>query len=79
MLKSILRAVDDLLKSQNVGINENEILQLIQKNPKITAWEIAQNLNITSRQVERLISSLKKKNIIIRAGARKSGEWKIIN
>lgn len=87
MLRSILRAVEELKKTQNVGINiginvginESEILQLIGKNPKITAFEISQNLNITSRQVERLISSMKKKNIIVRVGARKSGEWKIIN
>ena len=83
MLSNILRAVEELREKQNVGINvginENEILQLIGKNPKITALEISQNLNITSRQVERLISSMKKKNIIVRVGARKSGEWKIIN
>lgn len=87
MLSNILRAVGELKEKQNVGINvglnvginEYEILQLIGKNPKITALEISQNLNITSRQVERLISSMKKKNIIVRVGARKSGEWKIIN
>ena len=78
--------MEDLQKKQdvginvgtNVGINENEIVQLIQNNPKITALEIAQHLNITSRQVERLISSMKKKKIINREGSRKSGEWKII-
>ena len=78
--------MEDLQKKQdvginvgtNVGINENEIVQLIQHNPKITALEIAQHLNITSRQVERLISSMKKKKIINREGSRKSGEWKII-
>ena len=87
MLKSILWAVEDLQKKQhvginvgtNVGINENEIVQLIQNNPKITALEIAQHLNITSRQVERLISSMKKKKIINREGSRKSGEWKILH
>ena len=76
--------MEDLQKKQdvginvgtNVGINENEIVQLIQNNPKITALEIAQHLNITSRQVERLISSMKKKKIINREGSRKSGEWK---
>lgn len=79
-------AVKDLQETQHVGINvgiyvginENQIVELIQKNPKITALEIAQNLNITSRQVERLISSMKKMKIITREGPRKSGEWKII-
>ena len=78
--------MEDLQKKQdvginvgtNVGINENEIVQLIQNNPKITALEIAQHLNISLRQVQRLIASMKKNKLIFREGSDKSGEWRII-
>ncbi len=87
MLKSILHAVEDLQETQhvgvnvgaNVGVNENMILDLIKTNSKITAKEITLHLNISLRQVQRLLASLKKNKLIVREGSDKSGEWKILN
>ena len=86
MLKSILHAVEDLQETQhvgvnvgaNVGVNENMILDLIKTNSKITAKEITLHLNISLRQVQRLIASMKKNKLICREGSDKSGEWRII-
>ena len=86
MLKSILHAVEDLQETQhvgvnvgaNVGVNENMILDLIKNNSKITAKEITLHLNISLRQVQRLIASMKKNKLIFREGSDKSGEWRII-
>lgn len=87
MLKSILHAVEDLHETQhvgvnvgaNVGVNENMILDLIKTNSKITAKEITLHLNISLRQVQRLLASLKKNKLIVREGSDKSGEWKILH
>ena len=87
MLKSILHAVEDLQETQhvgvnvgaNVGVNENMILDLIKTNSKITAKEITLHLNISLRQVQRLLASLKKNKLIVREGSDKSGEWKILH
>lgn len=79
MLKNILSAVEELKERQNVGVNENLILELIKSNQKITAKEITLHLSLSLRQVERLLASMKKNNLITREGSDKKGEWKIIN
>jgi ATP-dependent DNA helicase RecG len=56
-----------------------EILALIRHNPKITAQEIAQNLAVTKRTVERVMSNLVNEKLIERQGPRKGGEWIILN
>ena len=62
----------------NVGIKEAKILQLIIGNPSISAAKIGEELGVTARQAERLLSALKKKQIIRRIGANKNGYWEII-
>ena len=62
----------------NVGIREGKILQLILANPSVSAVKIGEELGITARQVERLLSALKQKQIIRRIGANKNGHWEII-
>ena len=62
----------------NVGIREGKILQLILGNPSISAVKIGEELGVTARQAERLLSALKQKQIIRRIGANKNGHWEII-
>ena len=62
----------------NVGINELKVLELLRKNNQITAKEIAGLLGISLRHCERLITSLKQKEIIQRIGSNKNGYWEII-
>ena len=63
----------------NVGINftrsEGKAIKALLRNPKLTAPKLGELLDMTSRQAERIIASLKKKAGLKRRGARKNGEW----
>lgn len=61
----------------NVGANERKVLDWIGRNNHITAKQLAETINISQRQVERILSSLTKKQLIIREGADKNGYWKL--
>ena len=62
----------------NVGVNEQKILNIIAGNDHVTAMQMSEMIGISQRQVERLLSSLTKKQIIERVGADKNGYWRII-
>ena len=47
------------------------------KNPKITASEIALELDISTRAIQKQIANLKVLGIIVRIGSDKSGYWEI--
>lgn len=55
--------------------NEKQILNIIISNRRITQTEIANIIKITSKTVQRGISTLKKHGIIERVGSKKSGYW----
>lgn len=64
----------------NVGDNINDnndylVLEQIKENNKISATELATKLNLSSRQCERIIASLKAKGLLIRVGSAKTGYW----
>lgn len=67
----------------NVGItNEAEarrenLLALIRENPTMTTEQMAVALNVTRRQVERLVSDLKKDARLARIGANRNGRWEV--
>lgn len=63
----------------NVGVNERKILEMIAENGNVTAKQMSDAIGISQRQVERLLASLKKKQIIVREGADKNGYWKLNN
>ena len=62
---------------ENVGENERRIIEIIASSPSISAKNIAQEIGMTSRQVERLLSQLKAKRLIERVGPDKGGCWKV--
>ena len=47
-------------------------------NPEMTAEEIAIEVGVTKRTIERTLVSLKKKGLIERIGSNKSGSWVVI-
>jgi len=51
------------------------VLEQIKENNKISATELATKLNLSSRQCERIIASLKAKGLLIRVGSAKTGYW----
>ena len=68
----------------NVGINvgtsaEKRILTFMANAPAATAVQIAEALGLSSRQVERIIASLKQNGLIRRIGPNKGGHWEVIS
>ncbi len=62
----------------NVGVSEKRAINLIIDNPQITAALLAQTLNVTKRQAERILATLKQKGIVKHIGSAKAGIWQII-
>lgn len=54
------------------------LIDIIKKNSNVTADEMAELINKSTRTVDRAIKELRDKNIIIREGSLKSGYWKIL-
>ena len=75
---------EDVVKAGNVGLNvglkpgEEEILELVLKNPKILQVEIAAEIGKSVKTVERYLSSLVEKRYILRKGSKKTGQWKVL-
>ena len=76
---------ESLISSENVGVrpasdsglspSEQRAAMLILRNSSVTEAEIANQLGMTVRQVERIVASLKKKAGLQRRGTDKAGEW----
>ena len=62
----------------NVGIKEQRVLDALRAEASLSAVKIGRLLGITTRQAERLLASLREKNLIRRVGANKNGHWEII-
>ncbi|MDA3860082.1 MAG: winged helix-turn-helix transcriptional regulator [Melioribacteraceae bacterium] len=58
--------------------DELRTLQLISDNPSITAREIADELNKSTRTIENYISKFRKMKIIKRVGPKLGGYWEIV-
>ncbi|SHF23708.1 Winged helix-turn-helix DNA-binding [Bacteroides luti] len=56
---------------------EMQLINLIRKEPKITAKDIANILNLSKRQCERIIADLKNKGMLSRRGTNRTGYWKV--
>lgn len=54
---------------------EQKILTIIANSPKATAKDMAGILEVKPRQCERILSEMKKKNLIERVGANKNDMW----
>ena len=68
-----VRLVDGLVQSQQ------EILRLIEANPKISKKAMAKNIGISTTAIDKHIQSLRKNNIIRRVGSDRSGYWELLN
>lgn len=92
MLGMISQTLDDVLTSGNdVGINDGinvgitnaaeamreQLLLLVSENPNITVKQMAAELGISTRQAERIVSSLKQKGKLVRIGANRNGRWEV--
>ena len=66
---------------KNVGINVGKkrkvIMTILRRKPRASAKKIAELMNLSSRQVERLLAGLKNDGTITRQGSPKKGWWEI--
>ena len=64
--------------SVKFGVNEKQVLILLDDNPSLSAAEIAERIGISKRGVEKQLKKFKELGIITRQGSDKTGLW-IIN
>ena len=53
-------------------------LKLLEENASVTAKQMAEQMDISTRKVSRIIKELKEQGKIIRVGSDRKGYWKII-
>ena len=61
----------------DVGINRDVVIEILKKQPHSTAKSLAEAMNLSPRQVERVLAELKKEGKIVRKGSNKSGWWEV--
>lgn len=71
---------DAIIGIINGTINENEkaVLDIILRNPNITIAEMAIQSNKSVRTINRIINSLKEKNLLRRMNSNKDGYWEVL-
>lgn len=88
MLKMIRDTLAEIVENQaekkdahfeKPGTVEEKLLSLLSANERITAREAAEILDISQRQVERLMAKLKKEGKIKRSGANRNGFWIVMS
>ena len=64
----------------NVPVNRRgRVLEILQKNPTITANELADFFSVTSKTIKRDLGSLKESGQIKRIGSDKKGRWEVVS
>lgn len=63
---------------EKLGETQQNIIKLMQNNPKIPITALATELGISTTAIEKHIKTLKDKNIIQRIGGAKGGHWEIL-
>ena len=66
---------DNVGESGPVNSTQTQIVEMMRSNPKISAKAIANQIGISSRNVEVNIQGLKQRGIIERIGSAKGGHW----
>ena len=56
-----------------------QIYKLISQNPQISATQMAEDMGLSTRQVQKYLKRLQEMDKITREGGRKIGSWKIID
>ena len=59
------------------GVNERKVLLLLSSNPSLSAGDIAEQIGLTKRGVEKQLKKFRDLGIITRKGSDKTGHWEI--
>ena len=64
----------------NVGLNstEKKTLKILLNNPDENIENIATNIGVTKRTIERALKNLQEKEFLVRSGSKKTGKWIVI-
>ena len=76
--KNNVSADDTINGTLKLNKNEQQILDLIIDNNKITREEIATKTKLSDRTISRAIRHLQDEKVILREGSKKTGHWKIL-
>ena len=58
---------------------EEKVLDILKKNPNATIKMISNEADLSVRTIQRILVSLKEKDLLIRRGSDKTGYWNIID
>lgn len=62
----------------NVTANQQRILEILNRKPRMTASELADIIGISTRKIEQNVASLKRAGRLRRIGSRKTGHWEVV-
>ena len=64
----------------DVGLNKTEkkVIEFLIENPSLTSTELAEQIGVTKRTIERTFKTLQEKKIIERIGSKRYGNWIVI-
>lgn len=84
VVKDVVKGETDVVKDVQYVTKEfakarRMIYKLISRNPQTSAVQMAENIGISLRQVQRYLKQLSDLHLIVREGGRKNGIWKIID
>ena len=84
VVKDVAKETDDVVKAKDNVTKEfvkaqRQIYKLISQKPQINATQMAENMGISLRQVQRYLKQLSELNLIVREGGRKNVFWKILD
>ncbi len=66
---------DIVTKNVTIDTNEAKLIALITSNPTITQAKLANEMNVTTRTVKRILSKLQADGVVRREGTNRSGKW----
>lgn len=84
MLEIIKKVLEELTKNvaeeakKNSGAVQDKLLELLKLDNKISAKSVADKLEMSERQVQRLLKNMKDEGIIERVGSNRNGTWKVL-
>ena len=82
--KEIISQIENKNVGLNVGLNvtlnktEKKVIEILIENPNSTSAELSEQIEVTTRTIERAFNSLQEKNIIKRIGSKRDGYWIIV-
>ncbi|MCI7057606.1 MAG: hypothetical protein MR979_00815 [Mollicutes bacterium] len=58
---------------------EEKVLDILKKNPNATIKMISNEADLSVRTIQRILVSLKEKDLLIRSGSDKTGYWEVLD